>query len=235
MNFTYNIKYIITLSVIALLILSCNGKPTVITQKLREGEIAYKITYPQEIEGHELSFIYPKEMTLYFKDNRQKLSFKGNLGLYYFDFIFGNEDDTVFTLLKIQLFDVKLYVPTKNKNLLIFSETAQQSSIILTDETKVIAGLTAKKALIKSSNDNNPDFEVWYSDNFYLDNPNQNTPFNQIPGVLLEAEIVFKDVKFKFIADKITQKNVLNDVFQVPADYKITSISEIDELLSTVF
>jgi hypothetical protein len=235
MKYTYNIRHIVIISVIVCLALSCNGKPKVINQKLAEGEIVYKISYSQEVEGHEFSFIYPQEMTLFFKNNRQRLSFKGNLGLYYFDFIFGNEADTVFTLLKIQLMDIKLYVPTKGKNLLIFSETAQESAIILTDETKEIAGLTAKKALVTSSSGYHPDFEVWYGDNFYMENPNQNTPFNQIPGILLEAEIVFRNVTFKFIADKIITKEILDEIFQVPADYKMTSISEIEELLYTVF
>jgi hypothetical protein len=131
--------------------------------------------------------------------------------------------------------DIKLYVPTVRENLLIFSETAQQSDIILSDATKELAGLTAKKAIIKSLNNNHPDFDVWYSDDFKIDNPNQNTPFEQIPGVLLEAEIVFKGVTFKFVADKISLKNVADEVFQIPTDYKSTSISEIEELLHTVF
>jgi GLPGLI family protein len=155
--------------------------------------------------------------------------------LYYFDFIFGDKEDMIFTLLNIPLLNIKLYVPATSKNLLIFSQITQENTIILSDEIKEIAGFTAKKAIIKSLDNNYPDFEVWYSDNFHIDNPNQNTPFNQIPGLLLEAEIIFRNITFKLIADKITSKNINDESFQIPSDYELASNSEIEELLDTVF
>ena len=228
-------RYFITISVFGLLLFSCIEKPKGYYQGISEGEILYNITYPQEIESHDFSFIYPKEMTLYFKDNYQRLSFKGSMGMYYFDFIYGDKHDTVFTLMKIALMDKRLYATTYGENLLIFSEAPSNMELEITDETKEIAGTIAKKAVLKSPFSEISNIEAWYSDSISIKSPNQNTPFNQIQGVLLESEITYKDVKFIFKAHKITSKQMSDEIFKVPAEYKITSISEIAELLNTVF
>jgi len=228
-------RFFIISSIICFLCFSCCPKQNEHSNNITEGEILYTISYPQDIESQDFSFIYPKEMTLFFKDNYQRLSFKGNMGMYYFDFIYKDKIDTVYTLLKIQLLGQKLYVPTCGTSLLVFSESPEDRETILTNETKEISGIVAKKAILKSLISENSDIVVWYSDSVSIESPNQNTPFYQIPGILLESEIIFKNVKFIFSAKKITFKKVPDEMFKVPAEYKLTTISEIEELLYSVF
>jgi len=235
MKYISYIKLIITLIVVGILLFSCREKQKNNNQKLSEGEILFKIVYPQEVEDNDFYFIYPQEMVLSFKDNFQRLSFKGSLGLYSFEFIFGDMNDTVYTLLKVNLMEKKLYVPTIGKNLLVFSESAKDRIVDFTDDTKEIAGLIAKKVIMKSNKLDIPDIEVWYSDEFQIDNPNKYTPFSQIPGIILESEIIFENVKFCFSAVKITASKIKDEIFSVPSDYILTSIYEIEQLLYTVF
>ena len=214
---------------------SCFNAAKDLSEKLSEGEVTYKISYNQDVESHSMSFVYPKEMTLYFKDNKQRLSFKGGLGLYAFDFIFGGEHDTVYTLLKINLFEKKYFVPTINKNLLIFPEISEEIITTLIDETKEIAGLTVKKATVKFADDDNFNVSIWYSDNFRISSPNKNTPFHEVPGVPLESEVVFKNVTFSYKAHKINPKTINDDVFTVPDDFVQITLEEMEDLLGTVF
>jgi len=230
-------KFLIVFSLIGIMVLSCKAKvkPAENHDSILEGEIVFKITYPQESDPQDFSFIYPKEMTLYFRESYQKISFKGSMGMYYFDFIYGEKSDTVYTLLKIQLFNKKLYSHTSGERLLIFSESPEDRITVFTDETKEIAGMIAKQALLKPKNKNIPDIEVWYSESLPITSPNNNTPFHQIPGILLESEIVYEKVTFIFSAQTISFKKIPDDVFKIPSDYKLTNISEIEELLYTVF
>ena len=214
---------------------SCRENPNDKSGNAGEGEIVYKITYDKDFEDHHFSFLYPEEMTLFFKDNCQRLCFKGAKGLYSFEFIYGNELDTVFTMLKIPLFQKKLVVPTCGKNLFIFSELPHERITVFLDDTKEIAGLIAKKATLKSIYENVPDIEIWYSDEIPIEEPNKYTPFHKILGVPLESKIIYNNVSFNFKAHKITSKKISEDIFKAPTDYKLTTIEEIEELLLTVF
>ncbi|MCL2072446.1 MAG: hypothetical protein FWH18_00840 [Marinilabiliaceae bacterium] len=215
---------------------SCFNKPKNLpSENISEGEILYKITYNQEVETNSMSFVYPKEMTLYFKDNKQRLSYAGALGLYSFDFIFGDEHDTVYTLLKINLLDMRVYIPTINENLLIFSKLSNEVITELSDETKEIAGIIAKKAVVKLAENDSYNISVWYSDDFKISSPNKNTPLHNVPGIPLESEITYKNVTFSYQAYKINSIKIEDDIFKVPYDYNVISLSEMEELLNMVF
>jgi len=219
-----------------LLFFSCSESRKKNTHQITEGEIVYEVVNNQEFDTNNMSFIYPKEMILLFKDNKLKLSLNGPLGAYTFDFIYNDTNDTVFTLLKIPLlFDKKVFTTTINKKLLFFAELISNQNTVFYEETKEIAGIKAHKAKLIFNENTKPDITVWYSNDFSLNSPNRNTLFENIPGILLEFEIKIKDVTFNFKANKINIKNITDDFFYVPNDFTLISIQEMEELLSTVF
>ena len=227
-------KFFITIPIVIFFFCSCHETRKSAPSGLTEGAIVYKITYSQETTSHQMSFLFPKEMTLFFKDDMQRLFFKGGMGLYNLDIIYGADSDTVLTLLDVGLLNKKLYLPTNNANIFIFSEAQNADVILMPDENKEIAGVVAKKAILKSVLGNVPDITIWYSDEVSAELPNKNTPFEKIPGILLESEVTYKNIIFRFQAEKIDSCDVSEDKFKVPADFKLTSISEIEEMISTV-
>jgi hypothetical protein len=226
------IKFII---IIPILFYSCIETRKVDSSRgTAEGIITYSITYPPEVSSHQMSFMFPKEMTLYFRNDLQRLSFKGGMSLYNFDFIFNGSNDTIFTLLRVNLLDKKLYVPTSNRELFIFSEMQSDDVVFVPDEQREIIGFAAQKAIVKLNLTNVSDIVTWYTTELGIKSLNRNTPFRQIPGVLLESEIIYKNIQFRFKAQKIDTTGITSDLFIVPDDYELTSIAEIEELLNTV-
>ena len=227
-------KFFIIIPVVIFLFFSCRETQKNVPSGLTEGSIVYKITYLQETASQQMSFLFPKEMTLFFKNDMQRLSFKGGLGLYNLDIIYGADSDTILTLLDVGILNKKLYLPTNNANVFIFSEARNADVILIPDENKEIAGVIAKKAILKSLSRDIPDIEIWYSDEVLAELPNKNTPFEKIPGILLESEVEYKNIIFRFQAEKIDSCDVSDDKFTVPADFKLTTISEIEEMINAV-
>ena len=229
-------KIFIILSIAMFFLFSCRGSTSKkVSSGIMEGAIKYNITYSSETDANQNSFLFPKEMMLFFKNDMQKLSLKGGLGMYNIDFIYGSDSDTIIALLNIGLLSKKLYLKSTNPNLFIFSEANNSEVTLVIDEIKEFAGLTAKKAVIKSGLGNTQDIEVWYTDEISVNTPNRNTPFEKIPGILLESKISYKNITFSFQAEKIDSCSVSDETFIVPADFQLTTIKEIEDLVNTVF
>lgn len=215
-----------------LIICSCQTKQKR-TEGISEGQVIYKISYPPEISTHSMSFLFPKEMNLYFKDGKQRANFKGNMGLYSLDFIHFNQSDSFYTLL--QVLDKKLYVPpTKSNDIFIFKNYSSNDIEFTSDEPRMIAGYSCERATIKTP-DKKSLINVWFTREIGLDNPNRNTPFEKIPGVMLEFEANYNGIVLLFMADKIQISEIPEEHFSVPDDYKLSSISEIENLIQGVF
>ena len=227
-------KLFIIIPVVIFLFSSCRENHKSVPSGLTEGMIVYKITYSQETASQQMSFLFPKEMTLFFKNDMQRLSFKGGLGLYNLDFIYGADSDSVLTLLEVGILSKKLYLPTDNANIFIFSEALNADVVLNSDENREIAGVIAKKAVLNSVSGNMFDIEIWYTDEVLAELPNKNTPFEKIPGIILESEVEYKNINFRFRAEKIDSCDVSDDKFMIPADFKLTTISEIEEMINAV-
>lgn len=222
----------LTLLLLVTLMHSCNhkskGKGEII-----EGQVIYKISYPKEVNSHTMSFLFPKEMHLFFKDHKQRATFKGNMNLYSLDFIHLNKSDSFLTLLKV--LDRKLYVPTsKSGDIFLFQNYSNEKVIFSKDKARSIAGYNCEMAEIKPTNKEFPNITIWYTDEIGIENPNRNTPFEQIPGVMLDFEVNYQNIAFHFKADKVISTEVSDDIFKVPETYSQSSISEIEEMIKGV-
>jgi GLPGLI family protein len=211
---------------------SCNLIPKG-KEEINEGQVIYKITYPKELNEHTMSFLFPKEMNLFFKDDKQRATFKGTMNLYSLDFIHLNKSDSFFTLMKV--LDKKLYVPNaKSGDIFLFQNYTNEKVIFSRGETRKIAGFNCEKAEIKPNNSDFPDITIWYTNDIGVNNPNRNTPFEKIPGVMLEFEVSYQSIVFHFKADKVIPTEVAEEVFMVPDTYTTSTISEIEELINGV-
>ncbi len=198
-----------------------------------EGKVKYKITYPSDYGEHSMSFLFPKEMTLFFKNNDQRASFKGSMSLYSLDFIHYSQSDSFFTLL--QVLDKKLFVPsTKSGSNFLFQNYSNEKVTFTNEPTRKIKGFICEKAEIKPKNNKFNNITIWFTREIGINNPNRNTPFEKIPGVMLYFEVTYQDIVFNFTADKITQTTIPDDLFRVPENYTQSSISEIEGLIKAV-
>ena len=222
------------LLVISLLIpVSCVNsdslKPT-----LSEGTIHYKISYPPEIKRQSIAFLLPRKMDFYFKPGIVRASFKGSLSLYDLDFISDHQKDSSITLLKV--LDNKLYVPaSETKKLFIFKNQESARVTLEKDTTRTIQGYKVHRATISDPTTNAlPSYEVWYAPQIWMETLNKNTPFSNIPGALLEFNLSFNNILFQLKAEGIDSLPPPPSVFTVPPNYKVTTIEEIETMISGI-
>jgi hypothetical protein len=66
--------------------------------------------------------------------------------------------------------------------------------------------------------------KAFYTHEISLKDPNRNTPFKDLKGVLLEFETTINNIDAQFVAVKVNEEKVNDTEFTVPDNYK--SISE---------
>ncbi|TCO06933.1 GLPGLI family protein [Natronoflexus pectinivorans] len=200
---------------------------------ITEGTIIYNITYPEQV-SNALSFLFPNQMSLHFSNGNQRIMFKGNMNLYALDFIHNQESDSFYTLLKI--LERRIYVPSsKSDNMFIFDDDHSRKVEYIKNMEKEIAGFTCHLAQIPSDKAGSPEISIWYSNEIGMDNPNRNTPFDMIPGLIMEFQLTYENVIFHLEAQRVVEESHPDYFFMVPANYEQSSLEEVEELIKTVF
>lgn len=222
----------ITLISSMILFSGCSEKAKKSPPVVTEGIVNYTISYTPEIKAKSFSFLLPEKMHYYFKPGNERISFRGDMGIYSLDFISNHGTNNSSTLLKI--INRKMYVPaSESDNLFIFKQLKEGKVILENDTARTILGYEARKATIRLKNDQN-EIVVWYTPEIAIPTTNKNTPFAEIPGVMLEFSISYQDVLFNLKPESIEGDTLSESVFQVPADYKRTSIEEIEETIASI-
>ncbi len=199
----------------------------------KEGKLEYKIIYSQQLLDEGTTTFLPDKMISIFKDDKMSLSIKGGFGLYYLKYISRASGDTCFTLFK--LFDKKLYYPMdKKQTLFIFNELGEPDIKLYIDSIKMIAGFPCKKAIISFPKTNIRAIKAYYTEEIGKKDPNRNTPFKKIPGVLMEFNFFYKNLSFNLTAQKFTPLTMQESDFQIPEEYKETTEEEIESFIGTL-
>ncbi len=213
---------------------SCDVSKKVTTEKgIKNGVIIYDISYPETV-NNAMSFFFPKEMTLFFNKGNQRVIFKGSMDLYGLDFIHNNECDSFFTLLKV--LEKRMYVPSSSSaNLFIFGNKGDQYEIVFDDsQQKEIAGFQCQKAQITPNQQGRPTFHIWYTHEIGAEYPHRNTPFEKIPGIMMEFKMNYENIVFHLKAQKVLKEEPLDDFFIIPDNYERSSLAEIESLIKSV-
>ena len=200
---------------------------------INEGIVDYAISYSSATMEKSFSFLLPDKMVYYFRPGQERLSFKGNMGLYQLDFISNHDTDSTISLLKI--LNKKVFVPaSESRKLFIFKSLKNGNLTFEPDTSRTILGYPTQKAMINLKNHIQSNIEVWYCPQIVNATTNKNTPFSQIPGVMLEFSIYFNDMLFSLNSSHIEKKDLSDSLFIVPADYQPTTIKEIEQLISGI-
>jgi len=96
--------------------------------------------------------------------------------------------------------------------------------------TKVIAGYKCQKAHVKVMDDNASEFDIYYTKDLNIKNPNFANPYYAVDGVLMEYQLKKFGLEMKFTAKSVKNEEVDDDAFEAPADYKPISEREMNEL-----
>jgi GLPGLI family protein len=197
-----------------LFLLSCD---TIDFTDQPQGIIEYEVTYLSNKSTTPTNLL-PKKIVLKFRAQKSITTITGFMNMFALSNVSDFRKNTNTMLLKV--FDKKYFYEGEKFDPPFFFDKLKNPIIKLEPSTKVIAGITCKKANISFADTTLTAFELYYTDSIKLKSPNKSTPLNQIDGVLMQFNIYISNVEMQLTAIKYKPDNVSADVFNLPDDYK---------------
>jgi hypothetical protein len=195
---------------------------------INQGEIHYNIDYIGNF-GPMPKEVLPKNLIVSFKNNKilfEMISSFGNSGI----LNLANPDegivDTYFSL-----FSLKYFYPVQPGELYPGFEAMKGIVITKTTKTSIICGYNCKNAEVTFPTDNNKVYEIWYTDEIDIKNPNTATPFSQIDGVLMSFFFFLGHSEIHFEAETVYKKEIPDKAFQRREKFLRVSRDEIDKFI----
>lgn len=198
---------------------------------LSEGEIIYTVTYPGT-QNNMMVNLFPSEMKMKFKNGKVLSDFSTSMGLFSASGISDPEKKTFTQLVKVLNDKKGIVFKKKEVDQLIAEEP--KINIEFLPETKMILGYKCKKAHISFVDDKKEGFDLFYTNEIHVPKANWWTPFREIDGVILEYRVSRYNIDMKLVAKEVIEKEIEDEIFNFPKDYKMVSRAEIDEVFSNL-
>ncbi len=196
---------------------------------INQGEIHYTIDYVGKF-GPMPKEVLPKNLIVSFKNNKilfEMISSFGNSGI----FNLANPDkgilDTYFSLFTLKYF----YAVQPGEQYPGF-ESMKGIEIRKTTKTSVICGFNCKNAEITFPADRNKIYNIWYTNEINIKNPNIATPYSQIDGVLMNFFFFLGPAELHFDAETVYKKAIPDEAFERREKFMRVSREEIDKFIN---
>ena len=199
---------------------------------ITEGKVVYEISFPDMELDQKYQAMMPSESIVYFKDKKSRTEMTVSAGIHTAS-ILDSKSGEIITLTDMM----------GTKNAMILTEKDQLKSkektkdkvkdqfpvITYQNETKVIAGYTCKKVLIQTDAESKP-IEIYYTDK--LKSVMQiNSGWKNFEGFPLEYTLDMEGMKMMMSAKSVTEEKVDDVQFEIPADYKILTVAEMEKMM----
>lgn len=193
---------------------------------ISEGIIEYDAVVLDK--NNPMADLAPDKMTVKFKDNKSSVDLSAGMGLFSTTFISDPDTKTMTQLVK--LLNKKFAYIMDSTAVKKEIDSAGVFKIEKTSETKTIAKFKCKKARVSFPKNTQPPYDVWYTDEINIQNPNWSNPYREIDGVLMEYQMNRYGLALKFTAKNVTKAEIDNSSFELPEEYKLISKEEMEEL-----
>ena len=190
-----------------------------------EGIITYKITYPDCKYNENFISRFPKQCEIIVKGDKVKTEIIRPMGEQTDIINFVDETKISLITLRNQHFALLQTIDEIREA----NKGKPGNKVQITDETKVIAGYTCKKAILTVLNNGSEnEIEVWFTRDIGTENANFHDPlFNHIPGVMFEFSILNSNMIMKFTAVSVENKEISPEEFMIPDGYPLITQEEL--------
>jgi hypothetical protein len=207
--------------IIAITGYSCRDKGE---KNIKQGEIHYSIEYSGNIGS--FKELMPKTLIVSFKDNKILFDISapiGNSGI----LNLSNPELEIFDTY-ISLLSLRYYYAARPGETPPGFEAMKGMSIRKTGRTTLICGFNCKCAEVTFPADRNKVYEIWYTTEIDVRNPNIANPFSEIEGVLMNFFFFMGDAEMHFMAETVYKKDIPDKTFERKEKYQRISKEEID-------
>jgi hypothetical protein len=219
------------LSIIALVFGFHSCTSPKLQHKIDHGIVTYDISYKNNSGRSFPIQLLPKTLEMKFNQHFTSYSIEDRVGLFSICNITNLKTRGHSTLIKV--FDKKFIFQGTSKEPPVFFKKNLSFDVAFLPDTCSLAGLLCYKANV-TNKETSQTFPVLYSKNVGLKNPNYNTPYEKIDGLLLQFGLQLKNLDMNLIAKKIDAKEIKDDEFIVPAGYKYINKAQMEEIINTL-
>ena len=220
---------------VALLLFSGCGQETGTGDKvdvINEGKIVYSLSYPQFESDNIFTSMFPKEMSFKFKDNNTKNELKTSMAVFSTSLLSNSKEKKVTHLVRI----ANKYSGLEMDSVEIMEEYGKKPDgmrITPTDSIKEIAGYKCKHAHVTFDNDTSKYFDIFYTNEIGIKDPNWCTPFYEIKGVMMEAQVTQFNMDMHMIATSVVAEEYPDEDFTITKEYQPITIEEMADIFQS--
>ena len=196
---------------------------------INQGEIHYSVEYLGKVTLMPIDLM-PKSMVVAFKNDKiiyELISPFGNSGITNLSNPSKDIHDTY-----LSLFTIRYFYPAKQGEIYPGFDAMNGMEVHKTPKTQVICGYHCKNAEVTFPFNRNKVYNVWYTTEIPVKNPNASTPFCQIDGVLMSFFFFIGSSEFRFKAENIYKKDIPDKVFERKDKFQRVSKTDINKFIS---
>lgn len=180
-------------------------------KNIRQGEIYYSIKFYGDISTMPKE-IRPKNLIVAFKDDKiiyELISPVGNSGIVNLT----NPSKDIYDTY-LSMFTIKYFYPSKPGEMHPGFEAMKGMEIKKTSKTSVICGFNCKHAEVTLPDKPDKIYDIWYTNEIDVRNPNAATPFHEIDGVLMSFFFIIGNSELHFDAESVYKKEIPDLTFE---------------------
>lgn len=196
-----------------------------------EGEIVYRIHYPHEDSTQLMFDMMPSEMNFYFDENHTKSEISAGMGLFRSAYITNLSNKRLKQTVK--MLNKKHQSRFEKQTFEEINPMYANIEIKETGKTKNIAGFECKEVMI--SLQNKKTYPIYYSTELGKPFPNIGTPYEKIPGVLMQYTVENFGLTMEFIAKSVDFKEIDSTIFEIEKEYVDISPYELNKQIENIF
>lgn len=192
-----------------------------------QGEIHYNINYVGNF-GVPKEYL-PQNLVVSFKNDKilfEMIGF-GKSGI----MNLSNPEKGIFDTY-FSLFTKKYYYAAESGELFPGFEAMDGIELKKTSKTKVMCGFNCKNAEVTFSKDRSKIYDIWYTNEIEVKDPNAATPFNEIDGVLLGFFFLMGPSELHFEAETVYKKDIPDETFDRRDDYIRVTKENINKVIN---
>jgi hypothetical protein len=192
-----------------------------------QGEIHYNINYIGDF-GVPKEFL-PKNLIISFKNDKilYNMSGLGNSGIYNLTNPEKGIYDTYFSIPPVRYY----YAGVQGESYPGFSRM-EGMVLTKTSRTAIICGYNCQNAEVTFLSSGDITYNIWYTNEIKIKNPNASNPFNQIDGVLMNFFFFIGTSEMHFTAESVYEKRISEETFDRKAKFVRISKEDITKLIN---
>ena len=224
---------ILIISLLLFLFFSYGCRNILSKKRIQEGIATFNIKYETTKEENPIVILLPGKMNTYFQDNKTATVVEGFFGTFRMVMLTRPDLDRKYTIIRV--LDKKYIYETDMDGIPFSSSEMQNLQITFLDTTLTFKGFTCKAAAVRCPSIQPDTFWVYYTTDIGIKHANSNSPYYQIPGVLIKFKLKLLGIVMDISLDKVTSEKIDPSLLEVPKEgYQYVDFQQLEQILKSL-